>query len=281
MTAATAPLAPTVELINGATMPRLGLGTWPMDDAESERAVARAVRTGYRLIDTATMYGNETGVGRGLRASGVPRDELFVTSKLTADQHGADQARRAFEESAGRLGVDVIDLYLIHWPNPRLDRYVDTFRGLKSLLDDGLVRAIGVSNFKPAHLDRLIGETGLVPDVNQIQLSPHFTRDEARAHHADHGIVTESWSPLGRDGALLGNPLVTAAAERHGRTPAQIVLRWHIELGLVPVPKSSNPERMRANLDVFDFELGADDVAALNSLDLGEAAAEDSDTRGH
>jgi 2,5-diketo-D-gluconate reductase A len=272
---------PTVTLPHGARMPCLGLGTWPMDDEEAERAVAAAIGLGYRLVDTAHAYGNETGVGRGLRASGVPRDELFVTTKLNADWHGVREVREAFEMSAGRLGVDHLDLFLIHWPNPGRDRYVDAWRGLVELLDEGLVRAIGLSNFKPAHITRVLEETGVAPDVNQIELDPTVARTRPRAFHAAHGIVTESYSPIGKGGELLSRPEVAEAARRHGRTPAQIVLRWHVQLGLIPIPKSSDPGRMAENLDVFGFELADDELAALSGLDRGESAATDSDVFGH
>ena len=272
---------PTVRLLHDAEMPRLGLGTWPMDDAEAETVVAAAAGLGYRLFDTAENYGNERGVGRGLRASGVPREELFVTTKFNAEWHGVREARAAFELSAERLGVDYVDLLLIHWPNPRLDRYVDAYRGLVELLEGGHVRAIGVSNFKPAHLDRVLDATGVLPDVNQIELNPSVARRGPRAYHAEKGIVTESWSPIGKGGALLADPVVAGVAERHGRTPAQVVLRWHVELGLVPIPKSSNPERLRENLAIFDFSLTPADVEALSALDRGEGAATDSDVFGH
>ncbi|MFF3442059.1 aldo/keto reductase [Streptosporangium sp. NPDC002721] len=272
---------PTVKLVNGADIPQVGLGTWPMSDEEAEVAVAGAVEMGYRLVDTAYAYRNEVGVGRGLRASGVPREELFVTTKLNGEWHGYDAAQEAYQASLDRLGLDYADLYLIHWPLPRKDRYVEAWKGMVKLLKDGRVRAIGVSNFKPAHIDRLLAETGVVPDVNQIQLNPFFTRDETRAYDAGHGIATQSWGPIGQGGDLLEQPVVTAAAERHGRTPAQVVLRWHIELGLITVPKSSSPERMRANADIFGFTLTPEEVAELSSLDRGEAAATDSDSVGH
>jgi 2,5-diketo-D-gluconate reductase A len=275
------PAVPTLALRNGAHIPALGLGTWPLSDDEAEAAVATAVDAGYRLVDTAYSYHNEVGVGRGLRASGVPREELFVTTKLDAPWHGFDGVREAFEGSVGRLGVDYLDLFLIHWPNPGQDRYVDAFRGLAKLLADGRVRAIGGSNFKPAHLRRVLNETGIVPDVNQIELNPTVTRDATRAYDAEHGIVTESWGPIGRGGDLLARPVITEIAERHGRTPAQVVLRWHVQSGCVPVPKSANPERLRANLDVFDFALTPAEVAAIGSLDRGESAALDSDSFGH
>jgi 2,5-diketo-D-gluconate reductase A len=272
---------PTVSLANGAVMPRLGLGTWPMTDREAEAAVARAIEIGYRLVDTAYAYGNETGVGKGLRAGGVAREELFVTTKLNGEWHGYREAQEAFAASAERLGLDYVDLYLIHWPLPGQDRYVDAWRGLAQLLADGRVRAIGLSNFKPAHIDRLLAETGVVPDVNQIELNPRVTRDVVRAYDAAHGIVTESWSPIGMGGDLLAEPGIVRVAERHGRTPAQVVLRWHIELGLVVIPKSADPGHMRENLEVFDFALAPDEVAAISALDRGEGAALDSDAVGH
>lgn len=274
--------APTISLLHGATIPQLGFGTSPMDDATAERAVATAIEAGYRLVDTAENYANERGVGRGLRASGVPREELFVTTKFNKRWHGVELAAEAFQRSADRLGLDYIDLLLIHWPNPRQDRYVQAWQGLANLLEQGRVRAIGTSNFKPSHLERIIAETGVVPDVNQIQLSPSVTRADARAYHAERGIVTESWSPLGGGGAdELRHPVVIELAERYGRTPAQIVLRWHIELGLVAIPKSATPERIRQNIEIFDFSLTPEDVAAISALDQGEAAAVDSDSFGH
>jgi 2,5-diketo-D-gluconate reductase A len=273
---------PVLPLLHGATMPRLGLGTSPMTDAEAEASVAEAIQAGYRLVDTAENYGNEVGVGRGLRGSGVDRAELFVTTKFNKGWHGADLVEQAWAASVERLGIDYLDLLLIHWPNPAQDRYVGAWEGLVRLLESGKVRAIGTSNFKPAHLERIIAETGVVPDVNQIQLHPGLTRTATREFHARHGIVTESWSPLGGEwDDILAEPVVTELAMRYGRTPAQIVLRWHMELGLVTVPKSSNPGRIAENIDIFDFRLAPDDVAALSALDKGEAAAFDSDKFGH
>jgi 2,5-diketo-D-gluconate reductase A len=274
-------LAPTVSLPGGTAMPQLGLGTWPMSADEAERAVPTAIEAGYRLVDTAHAYGNETGVGKGLRASGVPREELFVTTKLNAEWHGVREVREAFVQSTRKLGVDYLDLFLIHWPNPAQDRYVDAWRGLCRLLDEGVVRAIGVSNFKPAHLDRLLESTGVAPSVNQIELNPYVARLEPRAYHERHGIVTQSYSPLDRGGALLREPVVVAAAERLGRTPAQVVLRWHVQQGLTVAVKSSDPARQAQNLAVFDFALGPEELAALSALDRGEGAATDSDTFGH
>jgi 2,5-diketo-D-gluconate reductase A len=263
-------------------MPRLGLGTSPMDDRAAEMAVAAAIELGYRLVDTAENYGNERGVGRGLKASGVPREELFVTTKFNKRWHGVELAAEACQRSADRLGLQYIDLLLIHWPNPQQDRYVQAWQGLARLLEDGRLRAIGTSNFKPAHLQRVIDETGVVPDVNQVQLSPTVTRESARAYHARHGIVTQSWSPIGgQSNDVLREPVVVEVAKRHGRTPAQVVLRWHMDLGLAAIPKSSDPVRLRQNLDVFDFSLSTDDVAAISALDQGDAAGADSDAFGH
>lgn len=273
---------PNVTLRHGTEMPRLGLGTWPMDDGAAERVIADAIEAGYRLVDTAENYRNERGVGLGLKASGVPREDLFVTTKFNRRWHGVDLAAEACQHSLDQLGLDYLDLLLVHWPNPDQDRYVEAWQGLARLLEAGRVKAIGTSNFKPAHLDRVIAATGVVPDVNQIQLSPLTTRDEARAYHAEHQIVTQSWSPIGGQGAdVRSHPTVLALAERHGRTPAQVVLRWHLELGLSVVPKSSDPRRLRQNLDVFDFSLSKAEVAELSALDQGESAAVDSDTFGH
>jgi 2,5-diketo-D-gluconate reductase A len=274
--------APTVTLPHKAEMPRLGLGTWPMDDSAAEVTVAAAIELGYRLVDTAENYGNERGVGRGLKAAGVPREELFVTTKFNKRWHGVELAAEAYQRSLDRLGLEYIDLLLIHWPNPGQDRYVQAFQGLVRLLEDGRLRAIGTSNFKPAHLERVIAETGVVPDVNQIQLSPTVTRESARAYHAQHGIVTQSWSPIGgQSNDVLREPVVVETAERHGRTPAQVVLRWHMELGLTTIPKSSDPVRLRQNLEIFDFSLSAGEVAAISALDQGDAAGADSDAFGH
>jgi len=252
-------------------LPSIGLGTWPLDDGEVETAVAAALELGYRMIDTAHAYGNETGVGRGVLASGVAREDVFLVSKLNAEWHSRPD--EAFATSARKLGVDYLDLFLIHWPNPWLDRYVEAWEGLIALREAGRVRAIGMSNFTPAHLERVIVATGVVPDVNQIEVHPALTREGPRAFHAAHGIATQAWAPLGRTGELLSAPVITEVAERHGRTPAQIILRWHVELGLAPLPKSSNRARLRENLDVFDFSLEPAEVAAISALDRGETAA--------
>lgn len=275
-------------------MPGIGLGTWPMSNDEAEVAVAEAIGIGYRMIDSAYAYGNEEGVGRGLRASGLPRDEVFITTKLNGEWHGYDAAQGALEASAGRLGVDYVDLYLIHWPMPWRDRYVDAWRGLIKLRDDGRVRAIGTSNFKSAHIERLIAETGVAPEVNQIELSPLIPQVQPRGFHAEHGIATQSWSPLGlgahrmntvRRGVatrdLLEDPLIVDLAQRHARTPAQIVLRWHVELGLAPIPKSTMPDRLAQNIDIFDFSLDRSETAAIAGIDVGEHIPTDADTVGH
>lgn len=273
--------APTVTLSNGVPMPALGLGTSPMDDEETEATVVAALRTGYRLVDTAENYGNERGVGRGIRASGVDRDEVFVTTKFNERWHGFEEAQQAFANSAERLGIDHIDLLLIHWPVPKKDRYVDAWRGLVKLLEDGRVRAIGVSNFKPAHIDRLLDATGVAPHVNQIQLDPRITRADQRSYHAAHGIMTESWSPLGQGGDLLTQPTITQIARRRSKTSAQIVLRWHVQLGLIPIPKTSKLQRLAENIDVFDFELSSNEMDEITALDRHGEGAVDSDRFGH
>ncbi|MFC8989294.1 aldo/keto reductase [Streptomyces sp. NPDC057115] len=254
---------PSHTLNDGTTIPALGLGTWPMDDAEAERAVTTALRTGYRLIDTAANYRNETGVGRAVARAGVPREEIVVTTKLPGRHHGYEETLASFEESRARLGLEYVDLYLIHWPLPRVDRYVDAWRAMIDLRERGLVRSIGVSNFTADHIGRLERETGVLPSVNQIELHPYFPQEDLRAHHAAKGVLTESWSPLGRGSKLLDDLAVAAVAEAHGVTPAQAVLRWHVQLGALPVPKSSDPARQRANLDVFGFAL---DDAQMRTL---------------
>jgi 2,5-diketo-D-gluconate reductase A len=273
--------APTVQLAHGASIPRLGLGTSPMKDDEAERTVAEAIELGYRLIDTAENYRNEVGVGRGIKAAGVPRSELFITTKFNRKWHSVKGARTAFETSAAKLGVDYIDLLLIHWPNPAQGKYVDAWRGLIELLESGHVKAIGTSNFKPVHLRQLLNETGILPDVNQIQLSPFWTREDARTFDAKRMIVTEAWSPLGRGTDLLDHPTVTEIAEAHGKTPAQVVLRWHLDLGVVPIPKSSDPGRLKQNLGVFDFTLTPNQVEALSDLNGTATEPVDSDRTGH
>ncbi|MCO4251563.1 aldo/keto reductase [Pseudarthrobacter raffinosi] len=275
-TKATGPV-PRLGLLHGHTIPRLGLGTWPMVDDDCETAVRYAVQCGYRLIDTAFQYGNEEAVGRGIRTAGVPRDEIFVSSKFNKESHSVDGVRRAYDESLRRLGVDYLDLFMCHWPVPAQDRYVDAWKGLVKLLEEGRVKAIGVSNFKPAHLRRIIDETGVVPDVNQIQLSPDLARLYPRTIHRQLGILTESWSPIGRESGLRGNPGVVDIADRLRRSPAQVLLRWHVQQDLVPIPQASDPLWLEENISVFDFSLTAEDMEAMARLDSGETAARDSD----
>ncbi len=272
-------LVPVVTLSHGAAMPRIGLGTSPMNDADAERAVSQALDLGYRMIDTAENYRNEVGVGRALK--GMPRDEVFLTSKFNRRWHSVDGARTAFEASAEKLGVEYLDLLLIHWPNPDQNRYVEAWQGLIALREAGLVRAIGTSNFKPAHLQRLIDETSVAPEVNQVQLSPVWAKQAEREFHARHGIVTEAWSPLGKGTDLLEHPAVLEIAKTYGRTPAQVVLRWETQQDVVPIPKSANRARLEANLAVFDFDLTDGELAALSALDGTARAAADSDRSGH
>jgi 2,5-diketo-D-gluconate reductase A len=277
-----ASLASTVQLIHGAQMPVLGFGTSPLRGAEAATAVRTAIETGYRLLDTAENYQNEDGVGRGIRDSGVDRAELFVTSKFNRHWHSVAGVQSAYQASLDRLGLDYLDLFLVHWPNPDQDRYVDAVRGLGALVESGALRAVGTSNFKPEHLQRVLDETGIVPDVNQIQLSPYATRKDSRAYHEAHQIVTESWSPIGAGSAeLRSDPTINEIAARYGKSAAQIILRWHIQLGLVPIPRSGNPDRMAENFDIFDFSLTDSDMDAISALDRGEVEVTDSDVFGH
>ncbi|MER5812332.1 aldo/keto reductase [Streptomyces sp. NPDC002033] len=265
---------PTVTLNNGTLMPRLGYGVWQVPDSEAERAVGTALEAGYRSVDTAAVYGNERGTGRALAASGVPRGELFVTTKLWNGpkvRWGRDEVLRAFDESLGKLGLDQVDLYLIHWPRPMREDFLAIWKTFEEIAASGRAKAVGVSNFRPADLERLAAESALVPAVNQIELHPLFPQEELRALHAARGIVTEAWSPLGQGKELLTLPAVAAVAAKHGRSAAQVVLRWHLQLGHVVIPKSVTPERIRENLDVFGFELDAGDLAALDAL--GASAA--------
>ncbi len=273
-------LAPTLTLANGVEMPQLGLGTWPMNDAEASQAVTSALELGYRLIDTAENYQNEQGVGEGIRNASVPRDQVFVTTKFNRQWHSFDGAREACEASLKRLGLDYIDLLLIHWPNPDQDRFVEAYLGLLNLQDKGLVRAIGTSNFKPVHLQRLL-DLGLAPQVNQIQLDPYHRRDDLIALHQNHGIQTQSWRPLGCGGEMLNDPVITAIAEQHQRTPAQIILRWAVQQGVATAPKSANPERMTENLSVFDFALSSEEMSALDQLGQDDPNMLDADQFGH
>lgn len=274
------PLAPTVTLADGVEMPALGLGTWPTKGAETADMVARALDMGYRLVDTAENYGNEDGVGEGIRISGVDRKDVFLTTKFNKEWHSVDGPREALSRSLDRLKLDYVDLLLIHWPNPGRGMFVEAFEGMMGLLEAKLVRAVGTSNFLPEHLQALF-DRGFAPHVNQVQLDPYHRRPDIVAVHEDKGIVTEAWSPIGRGGDMLSDPAITAIAEAHGKTPAQVVLRWHIEHGFVPVPKSANPDRMAQNLDVFGFELSADQMAALDDLDRPDPDMLDPLTFGH
>ncbi|MFG2669838.1 aldo/keto reductase [Streptomyces sp. DT20] len=254
---------PSHKLNDGRTVPSVGLGTWPLDDDAAEEAVAGALGLGYRLVDTALNYGNETGTGRGIARSGVDREDVFVTTKVPGRHHGYEKTLASFEESRRNLGLSYVDLYLIHWPLPRVDLYVDTWKAMIRLREEGLVRSIGVSNFTADHLDRLERETGVLPAVNQIEMHPRLPQEELRAVHAAKGIVTESWSPLGRGRDLLADPGPVAVARAHGVTPGQAVLRWHTQLGAVPIPKSADPGRQRENLDLFGFELTAGELERI------------------
>lgn len=269
------PTVPTVTLNNGTLMPRLGYGVWQVPDDEAERAVATALEAGYRSIDTASVYGNESGTGKGIAASGIPREEVFVTTKLwngPARKWSRDAVLRAFDDSLAKLGLDHVDLYLIHWPRPMRDDFVSIWKTFEEIAASGRAKAVGVSNFRPEDLERIAAESPLVPAVNQIELHPLFPQAELRAVHAERGIATEAWSPLGQGKGLLELPEVAAIAARHGRTPAQVVLRWHLQLGNVAIPKSVTPQRIRENLDVFGFELDAADMAALDALGTGPQA---------
>ena len=273
MTTTTADV-PTVELNNGVRIPQFGLGVYDISPEETAPAVRTALEAGYRHIDTAQRYRNEAGVGAGIAESGLAREDVFVTTKLANDAHGYDNAITALEGSLRRFGFEYVDLYLIHWPLPHKENYVRTWRGFEDILRAGKARAIGVSNFLPAHLDRLAAETTLVPAVGQIELHPALQQPDLREYHRAHGIATEAWSPLARAG-VLEDPVLTGLADKHGRTPAQIVLRWHIQLGNIVFPKSASPERIRQNIDVFGFALDDADMAEIAKLDEGRRTGPD------
>jgi 2,5-diketo-D-gluconate reductase A len=259
---------PRVALNDGNSIPQVGLGVWQTPPDDTERAVTAALQSGYRHIDTAAAYQNEVETGRALAGAGVPRDEVFLVTKLWNSDQGYDATLAAFEASLNRLDVDYLDLYLIHWPVPAKNAYVDTFKAFAHLRDQGRIRSIGVSNFEPEHLTILIDTTGIVPAVNQIELHPLLPQRELREVHARYGIATEAWSPLGQ-GSLLADPAITGIAAQHGKSPAQVLIRWHIQLGNIVIPKSVNPERIASNFDVFDFELSEQDLASIASLENG------------
>lgn len=268
---------PTLTLNNGIEIPQLGFGVFQVPDAETRAAVTSALEAGYRSIDTAAIYGNEAGVGQAIADSGIDRDELFVTTKLWNADQGYDSTLQAFDASLAKLGLDFVDLYLIHWPTPARDLYGESWRAIEKLVADGRIRAAGVSNFQPAHLRRLLDGGSLVPAVNQIELHPGLQQNDLRALHTELGIVTEAWSPLAQ-GAVLDEPALTAIAERHGKSAAQVVLRWHLQLGNVVIPKSVTPSRIRENADVFDFALTDDELTAIGALDRGLRTGPDPDT---
>ena len=263
---------PTITLNNQTAIPQLGFGVYQVPPAETAETVTKALEVGYRHIDTAQMYGNEREVGAAIAAAGIPRDELWVTSKLNNGFHRPDDARRAFDETLAKLGLDQIDLFLIHWPLPtRYDGdFVSTWRTLTEFVADGRARSVGVSNFEPEHLDRIVSETGVVPAVNQIEVHPYLTNDAARAASIRHGVEVEAWSPIAQ-GAVLGDEVIGKIAAAHGKSTSQVTLRWHIERGDIVFPKTMHEERMRENFDIFDFTLTHDEVAAISALDQGEA----------
>jgi 2,5-diketo-D-gluconate reductase A len=258
---------PTYTLNDGATLPAVGFGTYPLSGDDGIEAIRSAIDTGYRLLDTAVNYENEEEVGEAVRRSGIPRDQIRLASKIPGRHHGYDDAIASTKESLKRLGVDYLDLHLIHWPNPSVGRYAEAWRALVDLREQGLVRSIGVSNFTEEHLTRIIDETGVTPAVNQLELHPYFTQQAMRQVHERLGIRTEAWSPMGKRQAPFDEPPVADAAQRHRVTPGQVVVRWHVQLGSLPIPKSATPERQRQNLEVFDFELTDDEMSAISALD--------------
>jgi 2,5-diketo-D-gluconate reductase A len=271
---------PNIRLNNGVQIPQFGFGVFQIEPGQTAEVVRTAFDAGYRHIDTAQGYGNEDGVGKAVRESGLPREEVFVTTKLINNRHGYDEAIAALDESLQTMGLDYVDLYLIHWPRPHADRYVETWRAFEKILSDGKARSIGVSNFQVPHLERLAAETGTVPAVNQIELHPLLQQSQLRDYHREHGIATEAWSPIGKGRDLLRDERIVALGEKYAKSPAQIVLRWHIQLDHIVFPKSVTPSRIRENIDVFDFELGDDDMATIGELDSGTRLGPDPDRFG-
>jgi 2,5-diketo-D-gluconate reductase A len=268
---------PRIPLRGDTEIPQLGFGVFQVPPEDTADVVTHALDTGYRHIDTAAAYRNEAEVGQAIHASGLDREDVFVTTKCFNTDHGYEQAQHALKQSLGRLGLDFVDLYLIHWPVPGQDRYVETWKAFIEMQSQGLIRSIGVSNFQPDHLRRIIDETGVIPAVNQVELHPRLQQPGLRREHADRGIVTEAWSPLAQ-GAVLDDPVITGIAEEHDVTPGQAVLRWHLQLGNVVIPKSVTPERIEQNLDVFGFHLSEAEMAAIEALDAGERTGPDPDT---
>ncbi|MCG7392220.1 aldo/keto reductase [Microvirga sp. ACRRW] len=260
------PTTPPFRLNDGNTMPQLGYGVWRVSNEEAATSVVDAIKAGYRSIDTAAIYDNEEGVGKAIAASDVPRNELFITTKLWNDNRSFDGALTAFDQSLKRLRLDTVDLYLIHWPGVSGEGYVDAWRALVRLKEEGRVKSIGVSNFMPPHLQRIIDATGIVPVLNQIELHPRFQQKELRTFHAQHDIATESWGPLGQ-GSLVADEKLAAIGRKYGKTPAQVILRWHLDNAFIVIPKSVNPSRIRENIDVFDFALDADDMRIIEAMD--------------
>jgi 2,5-diketo-D-gluconate reductase A len=270
---------PRLTLRGAIDIPQLGFGVFQVPPEDTAEVTARALEVGYRHIDTAAGYQNEAGVGEAVRASGLDRGEVFVTTKCPNDSHGYDEARAAFADSQERLGIGYVDLYLIHWPVPSRDRYVETWKAFIDLQSEGSIREIGVSNFQPAHLRRVIDETGVTPSINQVELHPYLQQRELRTEHERLGILTEAWSPLAQ-GEVLDDPTITRIAADHGKTPGQVVIRWHLQLGNVVIPKSVTPERIAQNFDVFGFELSDEDMAAIEALDRGHRTGPDPDHFG-
>lgn len=266
---------PTLTMNDGFEIPQLGLGVFQIDRSETAAPVRTALQAGYRLVDTAQGYNNEEGVGEALAGGVLPADQVFVTTKLTNSEHGRAKTMAAFDESMRKLRLDVLDLFLIHWPLPMFDQYVETWKAFEELQKTGRVRSIGVSNFSVRHLQRLIDETDVVPSVNQVELHPHFPQDDLRAFHAEHGILTEAWAPLGQGRGLLEDPVLADLGNAKGKSPAQIVLRWHVQLGNVAIPKSVTPSRIQENIDVFDFSLDDQEMELISGMATGQRLGPD------